>query len=448
GESYDGCGGHFTSTNHYGLCASGSGGGTNDGAAYFDGDVHVTGNVGIGAEASANFLVKANDGSADRFTVSNNGQVSITSNVDGAQGNTGAYGLFLDSKDQGMWIKLRDEGYPDNDNNYITFSGSSTGTVRGRIEGETAGDAVNNWVYWYETLMGTANIVVKTGIVAADGVCLAADAVQLAADIADFRACAGLGACVAGPSPGVIAASAVALAASGVLLAADVFDLGTEIANLAVYQATYWSNLGVAFSSGSGDYAEWLQRVDADETLQPGDIVGVYGGKISKCTRGAQQILPVSTSPIVVGNMPQEEEEHLYEKVAFMGQVPVKVMGPVKEGDYIIPSGLEDGTGIAVSPELMTADEFSKIVGRAWSTSESPSLSLVNVAIGVNSGDVASIVKRQETQNRQLRSQVEGLSQRMAQLERTLERIAGNASEEKPSEGIETAQSTTAGDTE
>jgi len=127
--------------------------------------------------------------------------------------------------------------------------------------------------------------------------------------------------------------------------------------------------LGVTYETGSGDYAEWLERLDEEEQMEPGDIVGVFAGKISKTTVDAQQLFVLSQTPVVVGNMPPEAEEHLYEKVAFMGQVPVKVSGQVKPGDYIIPSGFEDGTGIAVPPELMTADEFSKVVGRAWSGS-------------------------------------------------------------------------------
>ena len=58
----------------------------------------------------------------------------------------------------------------------------------------------------------------------------------------------------------------------------------------------------------------------------------------------------VSTNPGVLGNMPDDNELWKYEKVAFMGQVPTMVRGVVN-GDFIIPSGLHDGTGIGVSSE-------------------------------------------------------------------------------------------------
>ena len=104
------------------------------------------------------------------------------------------------------------------------------------------------------------------------------------------------------------------------------------------------------------------------------------------------------TSCFPLGNMPEKGQEHLYEKVAFLGQIPIKVLGPVQQGDYIIPSGLEDGSGIAVAPVMMTADEFTRVVGRAWSASNETGLKLVNVAIGLNTGDVAMLVHKQEAE--------------------------------------------------
>eukprot|EP01043_Picozoa_sp_COSAG02_P050812 COSAG02_NODE_5271_length_4480_cov_42.859849_3_plen_59_part_00 len=33
--------------------------------------------------------------------------------------------------------------------------------------------------------------------------------------------------------------------------------------------------------------------------------------------------------------------------VAYAGRVPVRVRGPVRHGDHIEPSGLDDGTGVS-----------------------------------------------------------------------------------------------------
>ena len=40
--------------------------------------------------------------------------------------------------------------------------------------------------------------------------------------------------------------------------------------------------------------------------------------------------------PLILGNMPQLGKEPKYEKVSFMGQVPVYVSKTVKKGDYIL----------------------------------------------------------------------------------------------------------------
>jgi len=194
----------------------------------------------------------------------------------------------------------------------------------------------------------------------------------------------------------------------------DWFEVAVQVAEGAKLAAVYgeWEikrvlNVGVAFESGSGDYAEYLERLNVDEKMKAGDIVGVFGGKITKSTRDAQQLMVVSSKPIVLGNMPEKSEEHLYEKVAFMGQIPVKVIGEVKEGDYIIPSGTDDGMGIALSPEMMTADEFLKVVGRAWGTSYKKTEKMVNLVVGLNSTDIANVLKQQTKQNQLLKSKLQ-----------------------------------------
>jgi hypothetical protein len=141
---------------------------------------------------------------------------------------------------------------------------------------------------------------------------------------------------------------------------------------------------GVSYTSRAGDYAEWLQKLDVDETFTTGDIVGVFGGKVTKNTSDARKVMVVSIAPIVLGNMPEENEEYLYEKIAFLGQVPVKVTGHVKKDDFIIPSGRGDGTGIAISPENMRIEDYEQVVGRAWSESKVDGLNIVLAMVGEN----------------------------------------------------------------
>ena len=77
--------------------------------------------------------------------------------------------------------------------------------------------------------------------------------------------------------------------------------------------------------------------------------------------------------------MPKSKEED-YEKVAFMGQVPVKVFGKVNMGDYIIPSGKNDGIGIAISPSKINTTNVKQIIGIAWENFEGvASFNMINV---------------------------------------------------------------------
>lgn len=176
------------------------------------------------------------------------------------------------------------------------------------------------------------------------------------------------------------------------------FDSVTNAANLGIFLGFVLTSNGVAYESGAGDYAEWLLRVDSNEVITAGDIVGVRAGEISKSFTEADHYMAISTAPAVIGNMPQPEFKHLYEKVAFMGQIPVKVRGVVKKGDYIVPSGEGDGLGIAVNPKEMLARDYHRIVGIAWEESDGKEFfKYVNTAVGINQNDLADIVDQMQT---------------------------------------------------
>ena len=170
-----------------------------------------------------------------------------------------------------------------------------------------------------------------------------------------------------------------------------------------------FNNGGVTYESGSGDYAEWLERLDPNEAITFGSIVGVHAGKISKKTAGADQVLVVSFKPIVLGNMPEAGKEEISEKVAFMGQVPVKVLGKVKKGDYIIPSELENGFGRAVSPDRIGIKQFAQVVGVAWGDSQEEGLKYVRVAVGLKPGEIIKVVQQQDDRITQLEAEVSQL---------------------------------------
>jgi hypothetical protein len=183
---------------------------------------------------------------------------------------------------------------------------------------------------------------------------------------------------------------------------------------------------GVTYESGSGDYAEWLERIDPAEKLGPGDVVGVFGGKISKKTEGADHVMVISFKPIVLGNMPDPDNTENYNKVAFMGQSPVWVLGRVREGDFIIPSGRQNGTAIAVPPEDISIEQFDRVIGVAWGSGDDGlPVNLVNVALGLRPVEVAKVVRRQQQEVEGLVAENTRLREDITHLQHTLTGIEG-----------------------
>jgi hypothetical protein len=121
--------------------------------------------------------------------------------------------------------------------------------------------------------------------------------------------------------------------------------------------------------------------------------------------------------------MPKEGMENASEKVAFLGQVDTKVLGNVNIGDFIIPSGKNDGTGIAVSADSIKPYQYLQVAGIAWSNSKSDFHGYINVAVGLNTTDVARLnieqekkIKEQEKEIHRLRNQLDEMNTVLARL--------------------------------
>lgn len=188
---------------------------------------------------------------------------------------------------------------------------------------------------------------------------------------------------------------------------------------------------GVTYNSTGADYAEWLPKQDPEERFAFGMIVGVRGGHISKVTDGAEQLMPVSLAPVVVGNVPPQGEESKFEKVGFMGQVPVLVVGGCAAGDYILPSGRNDGTGVAVAPGALEVAQMGLVVGRALESAADARADLVNTLIGVKTNEWAEIAERHDARLGALEGEVEALRLRVAELEGIEGRLAALAAMEQ-----------------
>jgi hypothetical protein len=183
---------------------------------------------------------------------------------------------------------------------------------------------------------------------------------------------------------------------------------------------------GINLNSTSADYAEYMPRLDAEERIEPGDVVGVVGDTVTRETADADRAMVVSDQPLVTGNAPgvDSEARAAHEIVAFVGQVPVNVRGSVAAGDLLVPSGRADGTAEAIAPAAWQPGE-GPLVGRALETDDTEGVSRVRATVGVDDPTVLgerfdeyrSRVERLEDENEQLRDENERLRERLAAVE-------------------------------
>lgn len=360
-------------------------------------DLTVNGEASFGDLSAENLTV--NESATLNGTIRLDGmgsQIKLISNMTEQSQAIWNHPVLIDGGNNGLAIRVK--GSRNNNTNFITFFDETITTSWGRIEGEREDEFTNNADYNFD-IRSLDYDKLDAGIDALfAGADIYAAVTGTAMAFSSSTGCAGIGACVTAPIPSmifkyttesVVVTIQAVTATTGIVIAFD---------NKNDYQDIKVELQGVTYASGAGDYAEYLLREDLDETMTYGDIVGVKAGKISKHTDHAERMMVVSYKPIVLGNMPQENEEQNYEKVAFMGQVPVKVFGKVNKGDYIIPSGKHDGLGVAVSPEKITLKDINKIVGTAWTESKDMlGLNLINVVVGINTNDNNRIVEALES---------------------------------------------------
>ena len=330
---------------------------TTQSTATTNGAFIVAGGVGIGKNINVG------------GTSNLNGQVTIDASVNGTNQDANAYPLRVQGSNQGIFITV--DGSRGNGNDFVTFKDADG--IQGRIEGQTLAELESN----EEFITANAILAADLATITAEGI-----ACGLQLDLGEV-----------------------------IVMTAQAIVVG---ANIATYNLQIKAKVGVAFESGNGDYAEWLEKSVLEETFSFGDVVGVRGGKITKNTEMADHFMVISLSPIVLGNMPKQGEEKNYRKVAFMGQVPVKVTGKVAIGDYILPRGDNQGFGMAVNPDKMTLEQYRQIVGVAWTASKAnATFSMINVAVGINSNDLVSKLLEQRAELDEVKAELDGVKGKM-----------------------------------
>ncbi|RMD93525.1 MAG: hypothetical protein D6813_03975, partial [Calditrichaeota bacterium] len=196
-------------------------------------------------------------------------------------------------------------------------------------------------------------------------------------------------------------------------------------------------NNGVFYGTSGGDYAESLPRLNLSERIEKGDIVGVFDGKVSKKTTGAQYLMVVSSRPAVVGNLPPEDQEEDYVNVAFLGQALVKVRGKVRVGDLILPSGYNDGTGIAITPRDLKIEQYPQVIGQAWESSNDTGIKKINVLVGLPFySRIASEISSLKQENQSIKQELQILKKQVSQLQSLLKTFDTLYSLNKPNRKI------------
>ncbi|NNC95268.1 MAG: hypothetical protein HKN92_06860 [Chitinophagales bacterium] len=309
---------------------------------------------------------------------------------------TGHVAKFVNTADGSGIVIQVGQANPQNKNNFVTFKNAG-GTTVGRIEGEhTAADFANNADYVREVAFLGTNIAFVTTDALIAGLESIQGGVKVVATATSSTACVGFGACFTAPIPSLIVESGSNL----ILKIANVVKYGAAIAiataDLASFIALAQSNKGVTFNSGHEDYAEYLEKQYYDEDYLPGEVVGMRNGFISRETYAVEKVMVISHNPIVLGGMPEEGQEKNFEKVAFLGQVPTRVMGIVDIGDYLLPSGLNNGFAIGKTKDEMSISDYKKVIGISWEKS-TEHVGIVNTAIGLNTNDLADRIEKQET---------------------------------------------------
>ena len=288
-----------------------------------------------------------------------------------------SYPLTVEGSANGIHVKVN--GSRSESNHFLSF-GDDMSVKWGAVKGQTTAELHADWTYVLRTTGYALGIATYSQVIAAS-------TSSAAINIASGNCAAAL-VLIAWQAPGYYAGAV----ADGLFTAASSTGLANLVAERNEWSTAANAEVGVTYSSGYGDYAEWLERDPAERDLQIGEIVGVRGGVTSLKTEDADHVMVVSTAPAFLGNQPRPGDEYRFEKVAFMGQVNVRVAGKVNAGDYIIASGKNDGMGIAVRPADMQLADYRSAVGIAWEAAGDSPVNMVKIGVGLDDRGMATKV--------------------------------------------------------
>ncbi len=173
----------------------------------------------------------------------------------------------------------------------------------------------------------------------------------------------------------------------------------------------------IAYVTSGNDFAEALPVAHSAQAGNSAEIVPVHGGKIGDWNQ-ADRFMVISAHPGFVGNDRGDANPEPRSRIAFLGQVPVKIRGKVSSGDYVIASPANDGTGIAKPASKLTIADIPRIVGCAWESSDKEGLKEVNTAVGFDQTSLlVPTLQQLQHENQDLRATNTALAQKLQALE-------------------------------
>jgi hypothetical protein len=98
----------------------------------------------------------------------------------------------------------------------------------------------------------------------------------------------------------------------------------------------------------------------------------------------------------------------------------------VNSGDYIIPSGLDDGAAVAVSPAEITPWMLTEIIGKAIDSDSGGGERQVMIAVGLHAPVPAALVEALESSQKVARAsqrEVTVLTQKVKDMEARLQAL-------------------------
>jgi hypothetical protein len=153
---------------------------------------------------------------------------------------------------------------------------------------------------------------------------------------------------------------------------------GTTVGNI-----TISSYATLHATATSAQYSDLAERYEADQPMEPGDVVKIGGDKeITKTSELAdtQVFGVVSTAPAYRMNADAgTDQTHPY--VALSGRVPCKVKGAVNKGDRLISS---DEPGVAQAINTLEDTSHYAVIGRSLESNAEQEIKYIEIVVGRN----------------------------------------------------------------